>query len=45
MVRRGNIHDYLGMDFNSSEPRLVKVSMISCLKKVPDELPKELREM
>ena len=41
-VKRGNIHDYLGMDLDYSEKGQVKVSMIKYLKKILAAFPEDL---
>jgi hypothetical protein len=38
-VNRGAIHDYLGMDFDYSEPGAVRISMIKHLMRVFDDFP------
>ena len=38
-VHRGDVHDYLGMDLDYSNPGVLRVSMIKYLKKVFDDFP------
>ena len=42
-VKRGDIHDFLGMHLDYSETGVVKVSIIKYLQKVLENLPEELR--
>ena len=43
IVKRGNIHNFLGLDFNWTKKEHVKVSMIKCLKETIVEFPKEIK--
>lgn len=43
-VKRGEIHDYLGMNFDYSEDGVVQVSMIKHLEKVFQDFPDTSRK-
>jgi hypothetical protein len=41
-ITRGNIHDYLGMTLDYSEPGFVKLDMTDCVNKILDEMSEEM---
>ena len=42
-VKRGKIHDYMGMDLDYSEKGTIKVSMIKCVGKILRAFPEEIK--
>ena len=42
-VNHGKVHSYLGMDFDYSTEKTVKVSMIPYAKQIEDDFPKEFK--
>ena len=40
-MKRGKVHDYLGMNLDFSEKGSIKVLMVKYVKKVLDEFPEE----
>ena len=38
-VHRGKVHDYLGMDLDSSSPKVLKIGMIKYIKKIHEDFP------
>ena len=41
-VKRGKLHDYLGMDLDYSTPGKLRISMIKYLDKVMDDFPEDI---
>ena len=42
-VYRGKVHDYLGMDLNSSTANMLKIGMIKYMKKIHEDFPEEIK--
>eukprot|EP00957_Ditylum_brightwellii_P013161 993947-Ditylum_brightwellii.AAC.1 len=44
-VHHGKVHEYLGMDLDFSNPKLLKIGMIKYIKKIHEEFSEEIKSV